>query len=508
MSRISSAAVAAALAPDPRSAEPLYRQLYAKLRQQILTGAFSAGQQIPSSRTLAGDLCVSRNTVMNAIEQLIAEGYLEGEAGTGTFVAQVVPEEMTSVEREAAITRERPPRSIRWSRFGERVGSSPPRFQPLSTTPMPFRPGIPAFDRFPFDVWGRLFNRCWRRRSAEMLNYGDPCGYLPLRRAIADYMALARGIRAAPEQVIIVSGAQQGLELTARLLLDEGDEVWMEDPGYVAMWSALYSQGARVVPVPVDDAGLDVKRGAALAPRARIAYVTPSHQFPRGVTLAVARRLELLHWAAKADAWILEDDYDAEFRYLGRPIPALQGLDSQGRVLYLGTFTKVLFPALRLAYLVVPPDLVDRFAAAKSSADRLSPRIDQAVLAEFIDRGHFARHIRRMRTLYLERASALVEHAGHYLEGGLHVTMPHAGMHTLGWLTGGGSDLAVSRRALDAGVCAWALSACYAGDEDPPSGLVLGFAAYPEADILEAVRVLARVLDGQSSDSIRRVDSR
>lgn len=497
MSRVSSAAVAAALAPDPHSREPLYRQLYQKLRHQILTGAFAAGQQIPASRTLAADLCVSRNTVMNAIEQLIAEGYLEGEAGTGTFVTGVVPEEMTSVDLAAPAATVRKPRTVRWSMFGTCVTGPGTRPETWTTTPAPFRPGIPAFDRFPFQIWTRLVNRCWRRRSGDLLNYGDPAGFMPLRRAIADYMGLARGIRATADQVIIVSGAQQGIELTARLLLDRGDEVWMEEPGYFGMWTALHMQGATVVPVPVDDSGLDVQRGIARAPHAKMAYVTPSHQFPRGVTMALGRRLELIKWADKTDAWIVEDDYDAEFRYTGRPIPALQGLDRHDRVIYLGTFTKVLFPALRLGYLVVPPDLVDRFSAAKAAVDRLCPRPDQAVLAEFIDEGHFARHIRRMRMLYAERAEALVDSSTKYLAGALAVAKPQAGMHTIGWLPEGASDRAVSRRAAEAAVFTWSLSACYRQDEDPKpqSGLILGFAPYSAAAIAEAVRTLATVLD-------------
>ena len=495
MSRVSSAAVAAALVPDPRSPEPLYRQIYEKLRRQILSGAFSAGQQIPSSRALAADLCVSRNTVMNAVAQLAAEGYLAGEPSTGTFVAAVVPAEAGGVDARAPAAAPCVPRSPRWSRFGARLASPGLRPEAWQRRPAPFRPGVPAFDQFPFDTWTRLLNQCWRRRAIELLNYGDPAGYLPLRRAIVDYMTIARGIRGTPEQVIIVAGAQQGLELTARLLLDGSDSVWMEEPGYVGMSSALQVQGATVVPVPVDDAGLDVQRGIDRAPTAKMAYVTPSHQFPCGVTMSLGRRLELLNWAEKADAWILEDDYDAEFRLVGRPIPALQGLDANDRVVYLGTFTKVLFPALRLAYLVVPPDLVDRFAAAKAAVDRQSPTPDQAVLARFIEQGHLARHIRRMRALYLERADALVRHADRHLKGVVQVSRPEAGMHTIGWLPDGEDDLDVSRRAAEAGVVAWALSKCYRhGVDAPRPGLVLGFAAYTEAEISEAVRTLAGVV--------------
>jgi GntR family transcriptional regulator/MocR family aminotransferase len=494
MVRVSSAAVAATLAPDRLSPAPLYRQLYEKLRHQILTGAFGPGQQIPSTRVLAADLDISRNTVMNAIEQLIAEGYLEGEAKSGTFVADVIPEEMTSVD-PALPERPTGARDPRWSRFGARLANPDPRPGPWEALPHPFRPGISAFDHFPFDIWSRLANRHWRTPSREVLSYGDPAGYLPLRRAIFEYATVARGVRGSPEQVVIVAGAQQGIDLTTRLLLDSGDSVWMEEPGYIGAASALRMAGASVVPVPVDESGLSVRSGMARAPTAKLVCATPSHQFPRGVTMALGRRLELLNWAAKADAWILEDDYDSEYRYAGRPIPALQGLDRNDRVIYLGTFTKVLFPSIRLAYLIVPSDLVDRFVAAKAITDRQAPIPEQAILADFMSEGHFGRHIRRMRTLYLERAEALVRSVEEHLNGVIEIDRPEAGMHTIGWLPAGTSDREVSHRAADAGIFAWALSSCYwqsAAAERP--GIVLGFAAYRPEAIVEGVRTLARVL--------------
>ncbi len=497
MGRISSAAVAASLAPDPRSPEPLYRQLYQKLREQILNGAFAAGQQIPSTRVLAADLNVSRNTALNAIEQLIAEGYLEGEAGTGTFVTGVVPEDMTSVDLARPRSTASAPRQPRWSQFGARLATPSPRPGPWIATPIPFRPGICAFDLFPFDIWTRLANRHWKKPATDTLTYGDPAGYVPLRRAIIEYMSLARGIRAEPEQVLIVSGAQQGMDLTARLLLDPGDLVWTEEPGYVGTANALRASGARVVPVPVDEDGLNVQHGIAEAADAKLAFVTPSHQFPRGVTMTLGRRLELLHWAEKADAWILEDDYDSEYRYAGRPIPALQGLDRSDRVIYLGTFSKVLFPSVRLAFLIVPTDLVDRFVAAKAVTDRQSTTPEQAILADFIAEGHFGRHIRRMRTMYSERAEALIANVREQLGGVLEINMPEAGMHTIGWLPPALNDRDVSRQANEVGVFAWALSTCYAQPAVATRpGLVLGFAAFNEEQIATAVRALAQALPG------------
>jgi len=495
MGRVSSAAVAAALAPDRLSPLPLYRQLYEKLRHQILTRAFGPGQQIPSTRVLAADLAISRNTVMNAIEQLIAEGYLEGEAKTGTFVADVIPEEMTSVDPTLPERPVRAPRDPRWSQFGARLANQEMRPGSREILPHPFRPGLSAFEDFPFDIWSRLANRHWRSPSRSVLTYGDPAGYLPLRRAILNYMTVARGVRGSPEQVIIVAGAQQGIDLTARLLLDPGDSVWMEEPGYFGAAGAFRAAGASMVPVPVDESGLIVRVGVVRAPHAKLVCVTPSHQFPRGVTMALTRRLELLNWAGKADAWILEDDYDSEYRYAGRPIPALQGLDRSDRVIYLGTFTKVLFPSIRLAFLIVPPDLVDRFVAAKAIADRQAPIPDQAILADFMSEGHFGRHIRRMRTLYLERAETLVKSIEAHLKGVIEVDFPQAGMHTIGWLREGTSDREVSHRAADAGIFVWALSSSYwqsAIAERP--GVVFGFAPYRVEAIVEGVRTLARVL--------------
>ena len=420
---------------------------------------------------------------------------MEGEAKTGTFVADVLPDDMTAVAPHASERKPGAPRDRRWSQFSLRLADA--RLQPprKETVPKPFQPGISAFDQFPFDIWSRLANRHWKNPSPRVLTYGDAAGYLPLRRAILDYMTLARGIKGRPEQVIIVAGAQQGIDLTVRLLLDPGDGVWMEEPGYFGTVSVLRAAGASVVPVPVDESGPNVRIGIERAPHAKLACVTPSHQFPRGVTMALNRRLELLKWAAATNAWILEDDYDSEYRYAGRPIPALQGLDESDRVVYLGTFTKVLFPSIRLAYLIVPPDVVERFVAAKAVADRQAPIPDQAILADFISEGHFGRHIRRMRTEYLERAEALTRSIQENLPGIMSVDQPKAGMHTLGWLPPGMNDRAVSSRAASAGVSALALSSCYwHSDATERPGLVLGFAAYPPQAIMEGVRTLAKTV--------------
>jgi len=310
---------------------------------------------------------------------------------------------------------------------------------------------------------------------------------------ISAYLGATRAVRCTWEQVIVVSGSQQALDLAARVLLDPGDAAWVEDPGYAGARGALLGAGARLVPVPVDGDGLDVAAGAQLGAGARLAYVSPSHQYPLGVTMSLSRRLALLGWASRSGAWVLEDDYDSEYRYTGRPLEALQGLDPEGCVIYLGTFSKVLFPALRLGYLVVPPELVDPFTAARELVDRQSPSVEQAVLAEFIAEGHFARHVRRMRVLYAERQATLVEAAARELSGALDVRPAEAGMHLVGWLPGGTDDREASRRAAAEGVEATALS--LHGIEPPQRrGLLLGYAAVGEEEIRAGVRRLAASL--------------
>jgi GntR family transcriptional regulator/MocR family aminotransferase len=329
--------------------------------------------------------------------------------------------------------------------------------------------------------------------SRHLLDYGDPLGFMPLREAIATYLREARAVRCEAGQVMVVSGSQHGLDLATRLLLDPGDRVWLEDPGYLGARGALMAAGARLVPVPVDGEGLEVARGIRVAPDARLAYVTPSHQYPLGVTMSLARRLALLEWARARRAWIVEDDYDSEYRYTGRPLASLQGLDRHGRVIYVGTFSKVLFPALRLGYVVVPPALVDAFAAARGLVDRHPPSVTQAVLAEFIAEGSFARHVRRMRMRYAEQQAALVEAARHKLDGVLEVSPAEAGMHLVGWLPSGADDRAASGTAQQVGVEAPALST-FRLRRSGRCGLLLGYAAWAPSELRAAVDTLAAAL--------------
>jgi GntR family transcriptional regulator/MocR family aminotransferase len=478
---------------DPAAATPLFRQVYEGLRRGILDGTLAPGARLPATRGLAEELGVSRNTVLNAYEQLLAEGYLEGKAGSGTYVPRTLPEDMLQVRQTNESQRPAPAKRRALSRRGEVLAGVSAAVPRTWGVPRPFRPGVPALDAFPFETWMRLVARHQRRPPPELLGYGHPAGYLPLRKAIAAHLGPARAVHCDPEQVLVTTGSQQGLDLVARLLLDVGDAAWVEDPGFTSARASLQGAGVVPVPVPVDDDGLDVAAGSTRHPNARLVYVTPSHQYPLGVTMGLSRRLALLDWARRADAWVVEDDYDSEFRYAGRPLAALQGLDRDGRVFYLGTFSKALFPALRLGYLVVPPDLVEAFTNARGVIDRQAPTLMQAVVADFLAEGHFVRHIRRMRTLYAQRQEALLRAARRELGGLLEVCPCATGLHLVGWLDEGRPDRAASQAAAKAGVEAPPVSA-YRAERRGRGGLLLGYAGSDERHIRDGVRRLAGAL--------------
>ena len=430
---------------------------------------------------------------MNAFRQLLAEGYLEGKAGSGTYVAGSLPEEL--LQARTGVGPAPPPRRVgrRLSRRGDVLAKTPATVVKDRGRPRAFRPGLPALDEFPLQTWQRLVREVCRKPKG-ILGYGEPAGYRPLREEISAYLGVARAVKCSWEQVIVVSGSQQALDLCARLLLDPGEKVWVEDPGYAGARGALIGAGANPVLVPVDEEGLNVEAGIEQEADARLACVTPSHQYPLGVTMSLSRRLALLDWAGRRDAWVVEDDYDSEYRYGGRPLEALQGLDTGGRVIYAGTFSKVLFPSLRLGYLVVPPDLVESFTAARELADRHSPLIEQAVLARFMSEGHFARHTRRMRKLYAGRQAALVEAANHHLRDLLDVRPAEAGLHLVGRLPESVDDRGASRYARAAGVEAPPLS-LYGVQPRARRGLLLGYAAVAEPEIQSGVRGLAKALE-------------
>jgi GntR family transcriptional regulator/MocR family aminotransferase len=478
---------------DSDAPTPLFRQVYDGLRRGILDGTLAPGVRLPATRSLAGELGVSRNTVLNAYEQLLAEGYLEGKVGSGTYVPRTLPEEALQVRPAIPPSRAPLPQRRSLSRRGELLAEAAGSISCCGRSPRPLRPGLPAFDAFPHETWMRLVARHHRRPAVDSLSYGDAAGYFPLRRAIAAHLGPARAVHCDPEQILVITGAQQALDLLSRVLLDPGDTAWVEDPGYPGVRAALRGAEVCVTPVPVDNDGLNVKEGEARCPDARLVYVTPSHQYPLGVTMSLSRRLALLDWARRANAWVVEDDYDSEFRYAGRPLEAMQGLDCDGRVIYLGTFSKVLFPSLRLGYLVVPPDLVDAFVAARMVTDRQSATLSQAVLADFMHEGHFLRHIRRMRTLYAERQELLLRAAGRELGGLLEVCPCETGLHLMGWLGDGWEDREASQAATRAGVEAPALSP-YRTEQCGRHGLLLGYAASDGRQIRDAVRKLVPAL--------------
>jgi GntR family transcriptional regulator / MocR family aminotransferase len=472
---------------DPAKREPLHRQVYRELRRAILDGRLAPGARLPSSRALAQDLQLSRNTVLQAFEQLVVEGLLEGRVGSGTRVATAL--ERPGGRREASPRAGGPPPSAR----ARALLAVPRRASLVEGTARAFTPGIPVYDDFPRAVWAALASRCWRRGGRALLDGGPAAGDPELRVALAEYLGRVRGVRCEPGQVLIVSGSQQALDLSGRVLLDPGDAAWIEDPGYHFARGALVAAGATLVPVPLDEEGMCVAVGRAAAPAARLAYVSPSHQFPTGVTLSLARRLALLRWARETRAFVLEDDYDSEFRYAQRPLAALQGLDTEGRVVYTGSFSKVLFPGLRLGYLVAPPGLVDAFLAARTFADGGPPSASQATLAAFLAEGHFERHVRRVRASARERQDVLLEAAHRDLRGLLEVSPADAGMHVVGWLPPGRSGAEVQRKAAARGVDALPVS-FFALRKPARDGLVLGYAGLSPREIRAGVQALARAL--------------
>lgn len=470
---------------------PLYRQIYDGYRTAILEGRLRAGQRIPSTRALARELGISRLPVLTAFEQLLHEGYLEGRAGSGTFVASSIHDtrDTTALGEGAAHQRSSRRRSIA---VPNASGSRDPA-QNEKENLGAFRVSLPALDHFPQKIWARLVTRHARGMPTQLMAYGDPAGYLPLRHAVADYLRTARAVACDASQIMIVSGSQMALHLCARVLLKPGDTLYFEDPGYSGARSALTATGATLRPVSVDRDGLLVRSMRPAKSPGGAVYVTPSHQYPLGVSMNVSRRLELLDWARRHQAWIIEDDYDSDYRFSSRPLGALQGMSGAAQVIYTGTFSKVLFPALRMGYLVVPSSLVEKFIAQRLSMDLFPQTLDQLVLTDFLCEGHFSRHLRRMRAIYQSRRDTLASEIEKHLGGVLTIVNADAGMHLTARLPTGIDDVEVVRLARTRGISAIALSACYVANTGDP-GLVLGFGGVPEADIIRGVRTLSIVL--------------
>jgi len=472
----------------------LYRWLYDEMRTAILDGRLRPGSRLPATRDLASAYRLSRATIVTAFDQLKSEGYVEGRSGSGTYVSQVLPEQLLDVRGPRAEKR-LPHRRVALSSYARRLQP----FRGASPRPMrAFRANQPALDLFPTTLWAQVAARRLRRVSTNLLAGGEALGYRPLREAVADYLNTSRGVKCTADQVLILSGAQEALDRTARILLNPGEPVWMEEPGYPGAAVVFRALGARICAVPVDAEGLDLERGRKRWKSARLAYVTPAHQFPLGVTMSLRRRLALLEWARRSGTLIFEDDYGSEYRYSGRPIPAMQGLDRSGVVIFAGSFSAVLFPALRLGYLVVPAEMVDVFAAAESVSTHHPPLLEQAILCDFITEGHFARHIRRMRELYAERLAVLLECAREKLAGSVEISTVEAGLQTVGWLKRGIPAERVAALAALRDVEVVPLSR-YASGRSRREGVILGFAAVDPRELRRGVEELARVLSSPVS---------
>jgi GntR family transcriptional regulator/MocR family aminotransferase len=469
---------------------PATQWLYGAIRAEILEGRLRPGARLPASRDLARQYGLSRGTIVSAFAQLSSEGYVEGTIGSGTRVSEVLPDDLLQTGPSEPVPKARPRRLL--SSYGRRVEVFPAyRARPIRA----FRADQPALDLFPTTLWAQLAARRMRRATTGLLLGTSPMGYGPLREAVADYVRTARGVQCTADQIAIVSGVQEALDLVTRLFVDPLDRVCMEDPGYPGAALAFEARGARVLGLSVDDEGMTIPRG-----RARLAYVTPGHQFPLGISMSLRRRLALLEWASGSGAMILEDDYDSEYRYSGRPVPALQGLDRRGIALFAGSFSKVLFPSLRLGYLVVPSDLIDVVTATLSITSRHAPLIDQAILADFLVEGHFARHVRRMREIYAERLGVLMESARTHLAGLLAISGLEAGLQTAAWVADGIDAQAAARAAAERDVEVTPL-AWYTRGRRPRvirQGLHLGFAAVDVPEIRRGVRDLALALESLS----------
>jgi GntR family transcriptional regulator / MocR family aminotransferase len=473
------------------SEAPLFRQLYLQFRAAILSRRLRPGTKLPSTRQLASQLGVSRAAAVAAYEQLLAEGYTSGRHGSGTYISPDLPEPIADTpsgrKKLAAV-----------------VAAKARQMQPLGdfvdvtvqSDERPFNLGRTLIDERTLELWRKLSARTFRSLAPSHFGYSDPRGTIELRKAICDYLQAARAVKCDPEQIVVTAGTQQAIDIIIRILPNRNREVWVEDPGYPLTRQALLAAGATVHPIPVDRQGIDVGAGIRSAPNASAVFVTPSHQFPMGVVLSMARRLELLDWARKNNAWIVEDDYASEFRYGGRPLASLQGLDEGERVIYIGTLNKALFPGLRIGYAVIPHALLKSFVAARYLMDRQPSTLSQAVVAAFMEEGHFAAHIRRMRLLYRDQRDELVAALKTRLGADLTVDAPDQGMHLVAFARRGLSDIAIERAGREHGVIIRPMSRLYL-EATPRSALVLGFSGHPRRTIGPAVERLAQALEMQ-----------
>jgi GntR family transcriptional regulator/MocR family aminotransferase len=481
---------------DKDSAEPVYRQLLSLMQQAILTGRLAPGTKLPSSRTLANDLGIARNTVLHVYDQLSAEGYVISTTGSGTYVADTRPDSAAvalgppdgadAAAESSALGGSRGDMSARGQRLIDEAGVSAKQWGA-------FMPGVPDVAEFPARTWSRLQSRLWRSASHDLLTYAPGGGYRPLRRALSDYLRVARSVRCSPDQIIITTGIHQSIDLTVRLLADAGDRAWVEEPCYWGVRSVMKSSGLTLAPIPVDGEGLNPGE-ADLRDPPRIALVTPSHQYPLGMVMSLARRRTLLEYARQHKVWIIEDDYDSEFRYGSRPLASLQGLDDANQVIYVGSLGKLLFPGLRIGYMVVPERLAATFRTGVAELYREGQLMQQAVLAEFIMDGYLTTHVRRMRTLYGERRQLLIDAVTRHFGDALPVMGEEAGLHFVLDLPQHCNDRAITAAALEKGVIVRPLTSYYNGKQKR-QGLLTGYACVPHEEIEPAFATLAGVIE-------------
>ena len=478
---------------DRNAPETVSHQLYTAMREFIHAGGLHLGERLPASRTLAADLKLSRTTVINVFDRLISEGLVESRTGAGTFVSDAwmstrpVPPKQTNTHIVSQ-SGHKPRISSMYSQASQAFVDRLPHQTKAFTT------ALPAFDAFPRALWAQLMTKHWRSDDEISMGYADPSGYPPLRQAIASHLLSNRGIKCEAEQIFIVSGAQQAFQLIGTVLLDPNEYIWFENPGAIGARNSLIACGARLVPVPVDHDGLVVESGLRQAPQFQLAFVTPSHQQPLGVSMSVERRYALLQAAEEADAFIIEDDYDGEFRYSGHPPPTLKSIDTIGRVIYVGTFSKTLFPALRLCFLLAPPQLVDVFNHVSKALLQGVPSSHQGVVADFMQEGHFATHIGRMRKIYAERHQVLCDAAEQRLTGLLDIVPTNTGLHTIGRLPPNISETEVAAAALERDIVVTPIERFCITPSDV-KGLVLDFSGIKSPAIVAEVDILAEVLE-------------
>jgi GntR family transcriptional regulator/MocR family aminotransferase len=474
---------------------PAYRQVYAAIRQAILTSELEPGTRLSSSRVLAEELGVSRSTTFLAYDMLLSEGYLYGVSGSGTYVAEILPEEFAQAEPPRD-TDEAVDDASALSRRGLAMASGPMNTScDVSLSRTVFNVQADIVDSFPLETWARLAARRYRSRDRGWLRWGEKAGYRPLRESIAAYLRSSRGVSCSPDQVVIFSGLSSATSFIAQVLVDPGGQVWVEDPGWFSITAAFQAASAEVVPIQPGAEGFDLHVALRVAPEARVACVMPSCQMPLGMTMSMARRLALLQWAHEHDGWVIENDYNGEFRYRGRPLPALQGLDRHGRTLYLGSFSKVLFPSIRLGYVVVPESILDQFVQARRAFDFRVPVFEQMVVADFMREGHFLRHVRRLRRVHAERQAAFLDAAATELAGLLDILPTDAGMYLVGMLPEGVSEEAAQQAAARHGVIVDLLGQYwFRPPANRPQGLVLGYVDFEPEEIRDGVKRLAQAL--------------